>query len=144
MRAKNIFTVFIIVVIVIAVALYLKNRKAAQVLAPSVSPSIEEQIENKFKGITIPDDQEKIELKDVTGGVGMGIATRNEILADLPTLPSGQFYQGWLEKDGKAVLLGTLRIAKGGWILNYNSSIYPGYNKIIVTQGNTHILEGSF
>ena len=78
-------------------------------------------------------------------GRGMGLATRNEILADLPTLPNGQSYQGWLENSsGKTVLLGTLKEAKGGWILNYNSSIYPGYNKIIVTVGVKHILEGSF
>ena len=94
--------------------------------------------------MVIPTDAEKIELKDVSGGSGMGIATRNEILADLPTLPNGQFYQGWLEKDGKTVLLGTLELAKGGWILNYNSSVYPGYNKVVVTVGEKHILEGSF
>ena len=35
-------------------------------------------------------------------------------------------------------------MAKGGWILDYSSSKYPGYNKIIVTQGTAHILEGSF
>jgi hypothetical protein len=90
-------------------------------------------------------DVEKIELKDVSGGSGIGIATRNEILADLSTLPNGQFYQGWLENSsGKTVLLGTLKLAKGGWILNYNSSVYPGYNKVIVTAGTKHILEGSF
>jgi hypothetical protein len=66
-------------------------------------------------------------------------------LADLPTLPNGQFYQGWLgNSSGKTVLLGTLKMAKGGWILNYNSSVYPGYNKVIVTVGGKHILEGSF
>jgi hypothetical protein len=72
----------------------------------------------------------------------MGLATRNEILADLP---SGQSYQGWLENsNGKTVLLGTLKMAKGGWLLNYNSGAYPGYNKVIVTAGQKHILEGSF
>jgi hypothetical protein len=83
-------------------------------------------------------------LKDVTGGVGMGIATRSEILADLPDPTNGQYYQVFLEKDGKTVLLGRLEKAKGGWILNYNSAKFPGYNKVIITVGTTHILEGSF
>ncbi|MCX6704055.1 MAG: hypothetical protein NTZ07_01270 [Candidatus Woesebacteria bacterium] len=145
MRAKDILAAFIVIVVVVAGILVIKNRaKIAQKVSPTASPSIQQQIESKFKGLVIPGDQEKIELKDVSGGLGMGIATRNEILADLPTLPNGQFYQGRLEKDGKTVLLGTLKMAKGGWILNYNSSVYPGYNKVIVTVGEKHILEGSF
>lgn len=144
MRFKRILAAFIVVVVVVAGVLVIKNRKATSVLAPSASPSIQQQIESKFKGLVIPTDAEKIELKDVSGGSGMGIATRNEILADLPTLPNGQFYQGWLEKDGKTIPLGILELAKGGWILNYNSSVYPGYNKIVVTVGEKHILEGSF
>lgn len=144
-RIKRILVAFVAIVVIIVGVLVIKNRtKIAPKVGPTVSPSIQQQIESKFKGLVIPPDQEKIELKDVSGGVGMGIATRNEILADLPTLANGKFYQGWLEKDGKAVLLGTLNLAKGGWILNYNSSVYPGYNKVIVTQGSTHILEGSF
>jgi hypothetical protein len=144
MRARNIFIAFIVVVAIVAAALVIKNRKATPVLAPSATPSIQEQLQNKLKGLVIPQDQGGIELKDVSGGTSMGIATRNEIIADLPTLPNGQFYQGWLEKDGKTVLLGTLKLAKGGWILNYSSSAYPGYNKVIITTGQKHILEGSF
>jgi hypothetical protein len=144
-RTKDILVAFIVIVAIVAGVLLIKNRaKIAQKVSPTATPSIQQQIENKFKGLVIPQDQESIELKDVSGGSGIGLATRNEILADLPTLPNGQFYQGWLEKDGKAVLLGTLKMAKGGWILNYNSSIYPGYNKVIVTVGGKHILEGSF
>jgi hypothetical protein len=75
----------------------------------------------------------------------MGIATRSEILADLPGLNVGQKYQGYLENSsGKTVLLGTLKAEKGGWILNFDSAKYPEYNKVIVTQGTKHILEGSF
>lgn len=75
----------------------------------------------------------------------MGIATRTEVLADLPGLANGQFYQVRLQNiNGKEVLLGNLRQAKGGWILEYNSVKFPGYNKVIVTLGTKHILEGSF
>ena len=145
MRTKDILATFIVIVAIVAGVLVIKNRtKIAQKVGPTATPSIQQQIESKFKGLVIPADAERIELKDVSGGVGMGLATRNEILADLPDLPNGEFYQGWLEKDGKTVLLGTLKMAKGGWILNYNSSVYPGYNKVIVTVGGKHILEGSF
>lgn len=145
MRFKRILVAFIVVVAVVAGVLFIKNRaKITPKVSPTATPNIQQQIESKFKGLVIPTDAEKIELKDVSGGSGMGLATRNEILADLPTLPNGQFYQGWLEKDGKTVLLGTLELAKGGWILNYNSSVYPGYNKVVVTVGEKHILEGSF
>jgi hypothetical protein len=144
-RTRNIFAAFVVIVAIVAGALVIKNRaKIVQKVSPSPTPSIQQQIQNKFNGLVIPSDQESIELKDVSGGSGMGLATRNEILADLPTLPNGEFYQGWLENNGKTVLLGTLKMAKGGWILNYNSSMYPGYNKVIVMVGGKHILEGSF
>lgn len=146
MRARNILFAFIVVVAVVAGVLFLKNRtKVFPKVNPSATPSIQQQIESKFKGLTIPTDTEKIELKDVSGGSGMGIATRNEILADLPAISNGQSYQGRLENSsGKTVLLGNLTMSKGGWILNYNSEVFPGYNKVIITVGIKHILEGSF
>jgi len=144
-KAKNIFIAFIVVVAIVAGALLIRNRtKPTPVIAPSATPSIQQQLQNKFNGLVVPQSGESIELKDVSGGSSMGLATRNEILADLPTLPSGQFYQAWLANNGQTVLLGTLRMAKGGWILNYDSSKYPGYNKVIVTVGQKQILEGSF
>ncbi len=145
MRGRNIFFAFIVIIAIVAGVFVIRNRtNIVQKVSSSPTPSIQQQIQNKFNGLVIPADQEKVELKDVSGGSGMGLATRNEILADLPSLPSGQSYQGWLENNGKTVLLGTLKMAKGGWILNYNSSMYPGYNKVIVAVGTKHILEGSF
>ena len=132
-------------VIIVAGVLWI-SKKAKTVKSPvsSPTPSIEQQIETKFKGLVIPDDSEKIELKDVSGGSGIGIATKSEILADLPDLANGKFYQVWLSKDSKNILLGHLTKAKGGYLLNYDLTKFPGYNKVIVTSGSTHILEGSF
>lgn len=145
MKTRSLFTAFVIVVIAVAgILLINKKLKVNKLLAPSVTPTVQQKIESKFLGLTIPDDAERTELKDVSGGEGIGLATRTEILADLPEPPKGQFYQARLEKDGKTVLIGNLKIAKGGWMINYNSSAYPGYNKVIVTLGDTHILEGSF
>lgn len=145
-KIKNIAIGFFVLVVIISAILVIKNRnKKAPTVSPLATPSIQEQMKNKFKNLVVPLDTEKIELKDVSGGVGMGIATRTEMVADLPELPSGKYYQGWLENiSGKKVLLGVFSMAKGGWILDYNSSSYPGYDKVIVTQGETHILEGSF
>jgi hypothetical protein len=42
------------------------------------------------------------------------------------------------------VKLGIMRISKSGYILEYNSANFPGFNKVIVIQGTTRILEGSF
>jgi hypothetical protein len=144
-RTKDILITFIVIVIIVAGILVIRNRvKVTPKATPSAVPSIQQQVESKFNGLVIPQGEASIELKDVSGGVGMGIATRSEVIADLPILPNGQFYQVSLENNGKAVLLGKLSQAKGGWILNFNSSNYPGYNKVIVAVGAKHILEGSF
>jgi hypothetical protein len=144
-KTRSIFIAFVVVVIAVAgVLLMKKNLKVNKLLAPSVTPTIQQKIESKFLGLNIPTDAERAELKDVSGGSGIGLATRTEILADLPDPPKGQFYQARLEKDGKTVLIGNLKIAKGGWMISYNSEAYPGYNKVIVMLGDTHILEGSF
>jgi len=145
-RGRDVLTVFIVILVIVAAVLLVKNRaKIAQKVSPTPTPSIQQQIKNKFSNLIIPQGEPNIDLKDVSGGAGMGIATKNEILADLPDLAKGQVYQGYLENSlGKIVLLGALKSEKGGWILNYDSSKYPGYNKIIVAVGTKHILEGSF
>ena len=137
---------FIVLVAIIAGVLILNKKiKVNKLPVPSATPSIQQKIESKFQGLKVPSGEASIELKDVSGKGGMGVATKSEIMADLPDLGEGQLYQGWLENSsGKTVLLGNLKMAKGGWILDYSSSKYPGYNKIIVTQGTAHILEGSF
>ncbi len=148
MQAKNRDVVIglSVLVVLITAAFLIKNslnKKALIVAMPT--PSIEQKLEKNFPGLTIPDDVEKVELKDVSGGEAFGVATKSEILANLPDLQNGQVYKGWLENsEGKTVLLGNFRVAKAGWILEYKASDYPGYNKIIVTLGDKHLLEGSF
>lgn len=146
MKTRDIVVGFLVLVIVVAAVLVIGRVKinTNKVQAPSATPSIQQRVVSKFNGLVIPQDEAHVELKDVSGGNSAGLATRTEILADLPDLAAGQFYQGWLENGGKMVLLGKLRMAKGGWILDYNSSKYPGYNKVVVTLDGKHILEGSF
>ena len=145
MKGKDILVAFIVLVIIVAGILILnKKPKVTKVSLPSPTPSIQQQIQDKFAGLSIPQNTEQTELKDVSGGSGMGLATRSEILADLPTPPAGQSYQAWIGNGQRLILLGKLEMAKGGYILDYNSAKYAGYNGIVITLGGKHILEGSF
>lgn len=123
------------------------------------APSVEEEIEETFK-LTIPEDVEKATLEDVTGGQASGIATRkfenaiftHMVLADLPDPEAGTFYEGWLVMGDNVISTGKMRVAKGGYLLEFESTTdYSDYNKVVVTQervfDNTpeeHVLEGSF
>lgn len=127
------------------------NNKVKEELKVPQTLSIEDQIENKFK-LRVPEDVDKAELKDDSGGNASALATRKfenfnfelNILADLPDLPEASFYQAWLskgeeEKGGYSLIsLGKLTAAKGGWILNFTSQVnYSDYNNILVSQEKT-------
>lgn len=137
-----------------------KGKKAPQlgsIPTPTLSP--QEKIEESFN-VTIPDNIEKADLADVTGGNSTGIATReytigvfkHTVLADLPDPENGQFYEGWLASGEESISTGKMRTAKGGYILEYNSSVdYSDWNKVVVTVEKVndklpekHVLEGSF
>jgi hypothetical protein len=140
--------VVILAALIVAILLLVKPAKKTAIVIPTPRP--QERVEDRFN-LQIPDNIEKTELVDVSGGTGGGIATRTEILADLADPETGKFYQAWLEKDGKLVSLGKLRLAKGGWLIEYNSANYAGYNKVVVSLETkfdsvveTKILEGSF
>ena len=127
--------------------------------------SIEDTIESKFN-LQIPDDVERAELTDVSGGSASGLATRkfdagvfdHSILADLPDPGEGKFYEGWLVKGVQGevgfevVSTGKMRIAKGGYLLEFSSKTdYSQFNEVVVTleekddsTPEKHILEGSF
>lgn len=138
----------ILACLVVAILLLVKPNKKTSITLPTPRP--EQRVEDRFN-LDIPDNVEKTDLVDVSGGTGGGIATRSEILVDLADPEAGKFYQAWLEKDGKSVSLGKLRMAKGGWLIEYNSANYPGYNKVVVSLESkfdstmeTKVLEGSF
>ncbi|MFI5241009.1 MAG: anti-sigma factor [Microgenomates group bacterium] len=148
MKTRDIVLGLIVLVALIGIVLWVRKVRIDKALKLSVTtPTIEEKV-NKTFNFSIPDDVEKKELKDVSGGNGFGIATKDMVLADLPDLDSGQIYQVWVEKDGKVVSLGKMRVAKGGWI--FEGSIPTGYQKVVVSQEKsfdgkieTRVLEGS-
>lgn len=160
MKIKEIIIGIIAVALVAGGVIVLKNKKAAQTpKVPANLPAVEEKIEKTFN-LTIPEDVDKIELAAVSEIEGSGIATRkyetakftHMVLADLPDPEAGSFYAGWLVKDNTFLATGKLRIAKGGYLLEF---VYPtdlsSYKKVIVSLENVLgkkpsklVLEGSF
>ncbi len=134
MKLRDVVIGLIILVLVVTAVIY-KRNKAAKLAVPLSTPGVEQRISDTFNGFEIPEDVEKTELKDVSGGDGFGIATRTEVLADLPESESG-YYQVYM--DGK--LMGSMRVAKGGWLFEGNIN----GQKIEVRLEEKTILEGSF
>ena len=112
--------------------------------------------------IDVPEGVDRANLKDVTGGDGTGVATRemvngkfvHSVIAALPDPTPGTFYEGWLinPDTGDTISTGRFRIAKGGFILDFTSSKdLTDHKQVLVTlekvddnNPETHMLEGSF
>lgn len=149
----------LVILAILAAVVYWVRRPRPSLQVPQSSPSVEEKIEEAFN-LEIPEDVDKADLRDVSGGDSSGIATRkfeagkftHTVLADLPAPAPGTFYEGWLVKGTSFFSTGKMRIAKGGYLLEFKSSVdYSDYNKVVITlekvddkKPETHILEGSF
>lgn len=158
MKKKDIVIGVIVLSVLSLILVFYNKSKAPNLTEIENLKQNESKIEEEFK-IDIPEDIEKALLEDVAGGDSLGIATREfengmftlTVLADLPDLDIG-FYQAWLVKDDMYVSLGKASVAKGGYLLEFNSSIdYSDYNKVQVTQEivfdstpEVTILEGEF
>lgn len=145
-------------------------RSAKRAERPEVFPAEGEGVEiedrtsqfaKKF-GVVLPQSLDRVELKDVTGGANAGIATRevvnnkfsHAVLAALLDPERGSWYEGWLVRDEpfEAIYTGKLRLAKGGYLLEFNSSQdLRDHQKVVVTvekkddrKPETHVLEGTF
>ncbi len=161
----------IIILVVVLGGIYL-IRKQRNTPAPLPTPSPVSQFEQGLKdkfNITVPDNVEKADLKNVSGkpeNIGEGLATRifeNQkftftALANLPDPVPGYFYQVWLvrgtpqDANYNILPLGAMRLAKGGYLLEYESTKdYSDYKNVVITlervlgtKPQEHILEGSF
>jgi hypothetical protein len=155
---RDIVIGLVVLMLLVGIVFWLR-RRTKQPTLKLPSPSVEEKLEESFK-IEIPEDVEKVVLNDIAGSNASGIATRkfengrfvHAILADLPDLKKGSFYQGWLVKEEEFVSTGRMRVAKGGYLLEFKSGTdYSDYKKVVVTRekllDNTpeeHVLEGNF
>ncbi len=160
---KDIVVGIVVIAVVVTTALIYKNLKSPKTLPKVIDSTSKQDFMNEFN-MEIPDDLDSVELKDVTGGMGRGIATRkfegtftHTVLADLPDLETG-FYEGWLVRGevGNSnfgfISTGKLKVAKGGFLLEFSSGTdYSDYGGVVVTEElifdktpEIHILEGSF
>lgn len=142
----------VIALIVIGVIVYRQNKANKAIQSPTPVPiNFENELEDSFK-YDIPDNVNSIELKDVSGGNGRGIATEKEILADIEDPALGYYYEAWLQNsNGNLVSIGRLQVGKGGWLLMYDKSKYSDHNNIIVSLEKLNdssiekrVLEGTF
>ena len=165
MKRRDI-VIAVVVLVVLGALIYWrqKNPRQEELKVPETL-SVEESLEEKLN-IQIPDDGDKADLKDATGGRSSGIFSRksengkfvSSFVADLPMPAAGKYYEAWLVKGEKGsegysiVSAGRLRSAKGGYLLDFSSTTdYSGYNKILVTLESKSdstpeetVLEGSF
>lgn len=161
MKTRDVIVGFLVIVIFVTAFILVKNKNnKAKVSAVPTTPSIEQKITSQFGGIKIPDNADKADLLDVTGGKGLGEAARISengkinvtVLADLEAPKDGYFYQAWAVKDNSYISLGKLRIAKGGYLADSSfSKNYSDYKVIIVSlekvfdsTPETTVLKGSF
>jgi hypothetical protein len=158
MNRKDIVIGLAILALLAAIVFWVRRPKTNSLQLPQPT-SVEQQMEEKFN-LQIPENLEKAELSDISGGTSSGIATREykdgkftlTVLADLPDLSGGKFYQAWLINGDKTISAGQLTFAKGGYLLNFSSNTdYSSYNSVVITSENkldiipeTHVLEGSF
>ena len=157
-----------VVLLMVGGFLVLKNRQNVKPLDDKAvtgeGVEIEERASEfaKQMGITLPLDVQKAELKDVSGGTGSGLATRkfaggefsHSVLAALPDPEDGTWYEGWLVRSEpmNIVFTGRLRMAKGGWVLDYTGTQdLTDHGKVVVTRERvddrkpeTYLLEGNF
>lgn len=150
---KDIVTGLIVILLIVGGVYLFKYLKKPRVTVSTPSPvsyEFQKDFEDSFR-LDIPDDVNSVELKDVAGGDSRGIATDNEVLVDAEDPETGYYYEAWLEKESGLVSLGKLRVAKGGWLIEYDRSKYPTSTKVIISLEKKNdnkiekkILEGSF
>jgi hypothetical protein len=155
-----------VLLVLLAGFIYIRQRamQDEDMIVPETLSS-EQIFEEKFN-IQIPEDADKAELKMVGDLDGSGIAIRkfeegkftHSVLVDLPDPQQGYFYEGWLAKGEEGeenyaiVSTGKLRLAKGGWMLDYTSATdLSDHSKVIVSLEKTFdrnleskVLEGDF
>lgn len=164
MKTRDII-IGVVVILILGIGIYflLQNGNEEEVvIEPTPTPVSVEDVEDKFN-VDIPDDAETAEMR---GEGTSALATRRivgglitlSILADLPDLNAGERYQAWLTKgeegsdDFSRISLGNLRIAKGGYMIDFNSSDdLDGYDHIQVSRETNSdstpdnvVLEGNF
>ena len=164
MERRDIVIGLVILLVLAGIVYWVARPKQTSIEDIEPSPSIEEQLEEQFK-TEIPEDADKVELEDATGGDARGIAFRKIVggvlvlsfLADLVEPDEGSFYQAWVVKEDEEgqeemISLGKLAPAKGGYVLDYSTQKdLEGYDTVVISKEKTFdnqmeekVLESSF
>lgn len=116
---------------------------------------IEDRVSKLSKqfGVTLPDGVKKAALNAIEGSASSGLATIEEaqgaqlvtILANLPDLEKGEKYVARLSGGEKPIVLGSLSVAKGGWMIEQRVNADPSvYKTVEVLKGTQVVLRGAF
>ena len=148
MKLRDIVIALVIIGLIAGAVFWSQKNQDEELIETPQVLSTEEKLEESFK-MEIPEDVDKTELEDVAGVGVSAIATRKyengqfklTILADLTDPVSNEFYQAWIQKGNEGdeghslISAGKMTLAKGGWILNYQSSAdYSDYDKVVVSK----------
>lgn len=123
--------------------------------------ALEQQV-NEFlteRGIELPEGSDRANLRDISGGIGTGVATRVAegttseftVVAALEDVDAG-WYEAWLASGEDMISMGRMRSAKGGYVVDYSTSLDVSlYSTVQVSREQTTtsvptavVLEGEF
>jgi len=159
MNRKDIFLGFFLIVLAVGISYIVFFRDADDepvvVIEESQTLSVQDEIEDTFN-LVIPDDIEKGELLAIGDGTSSGMVTRDfmdgsfvfTVLADLPELDEGE-YEVFVSKEVPesseyfAISIGSLRPAKGGYIVEFSSSEdLSEFENVVVKADDEVVLSG--
>ena len=171
MQRQRLLGAIIIILVIVGLVLFLRGdqtQEEKQTTSEGEGVRIEDVVSDLSKqlGVTIPEDVERASLTDVGGGGASGLATRkyedgtftHTLLAALPDLQPGKFYQGWLirgtegDENYEIISTGQMRQAKGGYLLEFSSAddlrdharVLVSLESVNDQTPETRVLEGSF
>ncbi|MBN1168295.1 hypothetical protein JXA63_00235 [Candidatus Woesebacteria bacterium] len=149
MNKRDIVVGLVLLAALAGAIFYFRSSTEEEELPVPETLSTEDELEARFN-IELPEDLERAELSDQTGGNSSAIATRSyengsyelTLLADVP---DDSYTARLSNEDGDTVNLGSLRVAKGGYLLEYQSSRdLNSYDTVEVMSGGETILQGDF
>ncbi|MBI5151484.1 MAG: hypothetical protein HZA34_02825 [Candidatus Pacebacteria bacterium] len=145
MNRNPLFLLPILVVLAFGVVLGYKwwNAQTSNIPKPqgvlTEGISVDDNSQALLKRFGIP-EKRVAQLKSVGRTEGYGVVQWSEdrrlitVLANLPQLQKGS-YQAWMIIDGSSTLMGTMRIGKGGYVVDYTSpSQLPEVMTVVVSQ----------
>ena len=170
MQKQRIFGAIVVILVALGLYMFFKGDTLEDEIDRGESERIRvEDVTRELTsqlGVSVSENVERIALEDVQGETATGLATKDyadseykhSVLAALPDLESGTYYNGWLvrgeegEVDYSVVNSGKLRQSKGGYLLEYSSNKdLSDYTTVWVTletkdddNPETRVLESEF